>query len=302
MKRVILLSCFTALSAMATTGDKSSGGGDPLRFDFEQGKDQAIFILDNLSEASFDKASVEVRKYLLEYRGKLSGDLKKAPLDWDAPQSQKTCAHTDFRENAKIELSFDKCRGRIYSKEDAAKTLIHEASHHWGVTDETFADQVALAAYAAWESKKLASIPTCQGHELIAEALPGEWQVNNGISRLLPGGVPTKFQTLKLTNDPTAIAKIPGVGLCSFVSGVMTFEENGKAVYGPLPYMLTEAHGKLFLMSFKDGGDGTFNSEANMVTYFTERAKAPRGVLFVGGDHDDESVTAYEKKAPLKKP
>lgn len=294
MKKLMLLGFLATTSAFA--GDKSSGGGDPLRFDFAEGKTQAIFILDNLSEESFDSTtSPEVRKYLLEYRGKLSADLAKSPLDWNAPESQATCAHTEFRQNAKVELSFSKCRARIYSKEDAGKVLIHEASHHWGVEDETFADDVALAAYQAWENKKLSAIPFCQGQEMVADALPGLWQVNNAISRHLPGGVPTKFENIRITNDPKVIEKIGGIGRCAFLAGILSVEKNGKVTWGPFPYVLTEFQGQLVLMSFKARGDGTYSSETNRITFLTERAQKPKAILLVGGDHDDEAVTAYEK-------
>jgi hypothetical protein len=122
-------------------------GTDPLRFIFEEARPSAAFRVMNAEACAFGvNVSSEVRNWILAHKDALADDIKGSQHVW-LTDSQTTCAYTMPTPRADITLSFVSCRPGIRDISDAVKVLVHESVHHFGITDEYFADKVAEAIY-----------------------------------------------------------------------------------------------------------------------------------------------------------
>lgn len=156
---LILLAC-VSLQFQANAGTEGHGG-DPLRILFE---DARPFAADRVSKAEScafgTNVSPEVRGWILTRKQALAEDILESAHVW-ITDKQSTCAFTQTTSRAGISLSFETCRPGIRDISDALKILVHESVHHFGATDENFADQVAEAIYSLG-SRSTCTIPPAQ--------------------------------------------------------------------------------------------------------------------------------------------
>lgn len=148
--RFLTILCVTLMSTVVLSGDHSTGnGGDIIRKLFIDAKHVAAQKLRRLKPCSFDgQNDMEAIRFLLDNASTLIDEVVHSAHYWTVDQ-QKTCAFTSREKRAGIYLSYPICHNMVDTLEEAAFILIHEATHHLGVTDERFSDRVALAAISA---------------------------------------------------------------------------------------------------------------------------------------------------------
>lgn len=143
------------VAAEATAGQRV-GNGDALRLIFASAKDHASHLVLKMREqAMLPNMRDDVKDWLLQNKDALAGDIVASPHEWSLDPAA-TCAETVIgTPAAPISLSYPTCANRIYSLDDAGQLLVHESVHHFGITDEAFADAVAIAVYGAWHRGEL---------------------------------------------------------------------------------------------------------------------------------------------------
>jgi uncharacterized protein YjbI with pentapeptide repeats len=130
-------------------GNEVDNGGDPLRFIFVSGQQQAAQLLADLIPDQLEAdLPPNVRGFIAANHQALAVDLKASRLIWQTTE-QATCALTTTTPHADIRLSFDNCRPTIFSADLAGRLLLHESVHHLGIADEDLADAVAIGVYDA---------------------------------------------------------------------------------------------------------------------------------------------------------
>lgn len=182
----LLLSIALMLPNLAFAIQRTGNGGDPLRLIFSKAKMDAELIVSDVDPtADFSlpvvpgsrrERMVRVQAFLAEpfagfasRRLALIDDIRSSVHQWTYEEvDQPTCAWTN-REGEDINvihLSIPFCRALLIDQgggpNQAIRQLVHEASHHVGViadADETFADDIALFIFEAWEQKRDRSRP-----------------------------------------------------------------------------------------------------------------------------------------------
>lgn len=90
--------------------------------------------------------------WITEHKGDLAFDIIQTPhrrID----QDQGFCGKTAATSHAELEISIPACAVNVRDSEDAARIIIHESVHHFGIVGdagEEFADQVALGVAESW--------------------------------------------------------------------------------------------------------------------------------------------------------
>lgn len=161
MKKILIVNLLIFHSWIAIAGgDHAGNGGDFLRFIFEEGRSYGLNLVRKLKPCQLPmNVPGDVRNWILIHQNEFAIDLHNSKFIWNIDSNQKTCAFTQTNKAADIELSYEDCRSTIKAKENAALILFHEVVHHFGITDESFADWVA---YAIYESQKIQS---CSGND-----------------------------------------------------------------------------------------------------------------------------------------
>ena len=80
----------------------------------------------------------------MSHQTELAEDVRLSAHNWITDR-QSTCAFTSLSRNAEVTFSFETCRPNIRDVNDAIQTLVHESTHHFGIAEEVFADQVGVA-------------------------------------------------------------------------------------------------------------------------------------------------------------
>ena len=146
---VVVLNLFFTRPGL-TDGGHVGSGGDSLRMVFNEARVDAAAKVLNLKACSFNKSErKDVTAWLLKNRMALSNDILKSPHSWNESEDQKTCGYTHRKRNSEISFSFPACIKNVTSSRWAAKVLVHESVHHFGFSDEAFADEVAFSFYRA---------------------------------------------------------------------------------------------------------------------------------------------------------
>jgi len=130
--------------------DEVRNGGDHVRIVFNEGRSRAVDALKTFSTDAVDPhISASAKAWLGENAAKLAADLEQSELVWNEKLPDNCgdhhCACTGLTPKSDIHLSQQACNMRFVDSIYAAKLLIHEGVHHFGLTDESFADEVAVA-------------------------------------------------------------------------------------------------------------------------------------------------------------
>jgi hypothetical protein len=141
-----LITLLIVIGTVPVAGADSVGnGGDPLRFLFDDARISAAARVRSIKACAFSVGvNSEVRDWLMTQKDALADDLMASPHAW-ITDAQATCAFTQTYPGAPITLSFVTCRSGIHDIGDAVKLLVHESTHHFGISTEQFPDQVAAA-------------------------------------------------------------------------------------------------------------------------------------------------------------
>ena len=307
-KQLMMLTFISFLASKALAGSWVSGGGDPLRFYFEEGQAIAVEMLRNLNPKDLPKSLSTSTKNWIESNTKtLIQDLEAVELDW-ITEGQPTCALTQYTRNAPITLSLETCRS-ISSKEEAAKLLLHEATHHLGVTHEDFSDDVAISVAAAWETLKIREVPVCntQEHSEILHRLAGTWKLNPQLTLRL-GGSGNGPKMMTLMPKLLEAKEFKGFGGCALQAGRLTFHlaaQHPERVIS-MPYLIVAREGALTLITPKPSKQPNrigglrkpprfpLRDEHRAWYLSYTKAKEPASdILFLGDqDTDDEALEA----------
>lgn len=144
--------CLTS-QAQVTVGS----GGDYIRRAFENGRIIAAQKIESIKPCYFQpEVSEKTKDWILLQRTALINDIKRSPHIWK-DEAQATCAFTLHSPEAPISLSYSTCRETTDQEASSIFTLIHESAHHLGVSDETQADQIAIAIMNSVTNKICAS-------------------------------------------------------------------------------------------------------------------------------------------------
>lgn len=120
-------------------------GGDPIRLLFEEAREYAAERVRSAQPCAFGvNTNPSVVSWVMVHREQLAQDIELSPHVW-ITDPQSTCAFTQTHAKAAITFSFEACRPGVKGINDAVSMLIHESVHHFEITDEVFADQVAKA-------------------------------------------------------------------------------------------------------------------------------------------------------------
>jgi hypothetical protein len=151
-----LRSIVSALLFLAPTGhhaiaaDTVGNPGDVIRLIFARGREHALTVLKTLDVHALDAThGVDVVAWFEEHRDALIEDVANASYTF-VTETRDTCAYTLRQQSAPITLSMPTCMHTIHDEADAAELILHETAHHFGVTDEDFADRLALSVSGAW--------------------------------------------------------------------------------------------------------------------------------------------------------
>lgn len=287
---------FRAGAAEVDGGFWVSGGGDPLRFYFAEGKTLAQAILADFRADDLPATlSKPAREWLLARRAEMQADLGPTPLEWNAVSTQITCALTDFRASAKISLSLEPCR-RIASPHEAAKLLLHETTHHLGLRDEELADEIAIGAAVAYAKTSLKQVTFCgtSEHDGVLRRLAGTWSLDRALTARL-GGAFKGFARLQLKIEPRAdmAREFEGFGACALQSGVLIF--TGGAQEKRLPYLIAAKDGALLMIHPKlRGRDRAEKAKARYLT-LTRAENSADDLLFIGNDDGADVSSAFQR-------
>jgi hypothetical protein len=147
-KKIIgILLCLLSFQMPALAGTEGHGG-DEIRLLFEDGRVDAFQRIPQIKRCSLPAStSPQVVDWILKNKNLLATDIFKSQHVWITDQ-QSTCAFTQVKPEFDVTLSFQTCEN-VKTKEIAGRLLTHESVHHLGVADESFADAVAFAIYAA---------------------------------------------------------------------------------------------------------------------------------------------------------
>jgi hypothetical protein len=281
--------------ASRAEGGWISGGGDPLRIDFEEGQILAQKLLPlvfpNMTGPEFDQ---DVKDWLKNNKNNLAQDLANTKLKWTL-DAQPTCAHTNFTSSAEILLALPNCRG-IVTKEEAAKILIHEATHHLGIRDESFADKVAVLAFASFELSKLKGVPDCPEKDPeITANLVGLWHFDRALSKKLGGefdGGPRG--QIEFTNDPAVARGFPAFGRCAYISGLVNITRPQRVLNGK--YVVAEFHGRpvLVIHNLESAGGSVIGDGLRQFS-IDLTIGAENDLLFLGNKKTGQSKSAFQK-------
>jgi hypothetical protein len=278
-----------------SSGGWISGGGDPLRIYFEEGQLLAQKLLPLVNTTivgnEFDQ---EIKDWLKNHKYELAKDIANTKLNWTV-ELQPTCAKTSYSAQAEILLALPNCRG-IVTKEEAAKVLIHEATHHLGNLDESFADKIAVLSFVAFELSKLKGVPDCPERDPeITTNLAGIWQFDLPLTRKLGGafeGGPRG--QLEFSNDPSVVKEFPAFGRCAYTSGQATITNRRGQFTGN--YVVAEFHGRPVLVIHKMESAGGVPLGPNLRQFSIDLTiGAENDLLFLGNKQTGESKSAFKK-------
>ena len=285
-------------------GDWSSGGGDILPILFQEGRIEATQLLQDLDSKMIklgpprSRAERAAIDFLLKHHQALSKEIRFARLRWqEGPHSQtKKCARTALGERgASINLSLENC-SRIDTSSEAAKVLIHEATHHFFPEPrEEFADLVALFAYLLWHDQlehkatlcpksfigsiaspdshdwrvlsvplKFLSVFRSENHKLVwhnlSNHLYGKWQSGGDRARII-----------SFVFDQKVLDLFPPFSQCIFSPGWMSFDEDGEGDRLQRMPFVTMSNAKGFydlIVLETKGGIGPVSDEVPKLTRF----------------------------------
>lgn len=130
-----------------TSARETGNGGDSLQILFDEQRPLAADAVAKMDAASVALiGEVAVRDWLVANQVGLAQEIRQSPFNW-VNVTTETCAHTEPTTGAAITLSLPTCRaaGVLLSPADVQKLLVHESVHHFGVSDEAFANAVANA-------------------------------------------------------------------------------------------------------------------------------------------------------------
>lgn len=226
-------------------------------------------------------------------------ELRKSPVSWIDDSARWNCAKTDFHSVAAIELSRTRCAETTRSREEAARLFIHEVTHHLGVTDEAFADRVAIRFFQLWETQL--KLPWCSDserrHAIVPTRLAGAWEVDEPLAVRL--GFPSKdfygIRELSISDDPSQIDQFPGLAdKCAYMAGRVTIATKSKT--GTYPFVLVQLGGNPHLVFLEETrADGRPDFESFHLMMGVAQSGEAADVLFVGDDHP-EPMMPFRRK------
>ena len=299
---MVALSASLAWNAASFAGEEdggwSSSGGDPLRFHFEEGMDLAKDIAARMDIAQISpSAESATRAWLQKNLDQLEAELGATAVEWledtSSTSTQATCAITQRVRGAKVIVSFEKCRGQISSESEAAKLLIHEAVHHFGVEDEHLANDVALEIFTAWEKLKLKEVPTCSAkRNLYARNLGGLWNMDRQMSRRM--GSPwvksnTDTGSVRFVVNSEMLSQFKGFGRCAYTAGTMTIR-NREGVL-KTPFALIEFRGNPAIVTFERENDSS--KTRPRFTMISKAKDSDDDMLFMGDRFHNVGLTVF---------
>lgn len=285
MKRIIFCIFFIVQginSHPVLAGAWSSGGGDPLRFTFIEGKAFAHQMVSRLDFGNLKKvSSPQVVSWLKSHQASLKDILSHLEMVW-TDESYSTCAWTEFRPGAVVTLSFKHCRS-ITSKDEAARLLIHEAAHQLGVADEQQADQIALGVYRAWKRMLLQEIPLCEQTDLYGmnQRMTGKWRIDFTMAGQLGwNSLSGLVKEVEFIQDHSVLKHLSGIGRCAIDSGYV------KVASHRVPYVLAFLRGGIVLIQVRSNSAGQQDLEYSTIQFV--RGREPKDdLIYLGGDTFD---------------
>lgn len=173
---------------LSSAGGWGVSGGDGVMLAFQSAKEHAAQLTLRLKpEAIGPYVRADVREWLIENQLQLAADIA-ASRHLRIDDVRPTCAATDQHPGADIFIAINICRANIKGTDEAGQLLIHEAVHHFGISDEEFADLVAMAVYDTWRRGAMDWLPLGD-HGDVPEARWAHAAVWTGKEMIVQGGI-----------------------------------------------------------------------------------------------------------------
>jgi hypothetical protein len=301
--------------AVAGDGGMTGGGGDDLRLRFLDGQEMAASIIEAIDESSLGaSASPAVKAWILENQTAWLEDLRASKHTWYDSHGHESCAWTEFKPLAPIQLSLNEC-SRVYGETSVAFIFLHESAHHLGISDESMADNIAKVAIDAWRKRTFTTIPLCRDqNNILADRIFGEWEPDIELTLKMLGEFPPNLYGVRIkhTKDESVIKFFPGTGKCAFTAGWfeadMPPREGEPAYHAKSPFVLVELNGNPAIFfdedDFKWQSAGQ-NPRLDLVTdlhrgfrMLGKGSMPERDILFVGGDNNNQPLFPFKRIAP----
>ena len=149
-----------------------------------------------------------------------------------------------------------------------------------------------------------AEIPSCRNQEnIVASGLVGSWTLDVALSENLHGisGLGPAESTI---TDDDSVRKLFGLlgamDKCSYLSGRMTLKwtDNGTEKSLSSPFVVTESAGNPAIWYDERGyvGSGPIKELHRSFLMFAKGKTVDRDILFWGGDHNNQPLTAFVRK------
>lgn len=259
---LIILITISAPARAGLGGDEGgwiSGGGDPLRIYFEEGRLLAREVVGKVKLEPGKIVTPEVATWFTRNQATLAADLGASAHEWHENE-QTTCAFTEYRSNAAVKLSFDSCRS-ISTANEAAKVLIHESVHHLGEADHTFADKVAVQVVASWEKRKLSGVAFCpENTPPLVRSMLGKWKMDPILGKLLDDAADRPLLSeIELVENREILNQFDEYkafhGGCALSAGSVKWKPLRGGVERSVPFFIRRNGLHLFLITFRSEED-----------------------------------------------
>lgn len=284
-------------------GGWSTGGGDPVYDYIIDAKQAAPALLRSLNPNQLKRVTRSAAsKWLLEdnHIERLATEIEASPFS--VTGDKDTCAWTTFRQKAEVVFTVKHCHGTLTSTEEAEKWWIHEAAHHLEVPDDVLATEIGHLVLWAWGEMKFQKIPMCpDNRNIVSSILIGHWRESTTVNQALeiPLRSGKQISSVSFSEDARVLEMLPPIGYCAYRVGYLRAEVDGRNL--EFPYALISKQGQPVVVYFEREADGSWDQEyLNLYAIRKRRTDPESTVLLLGGDHDEEGFTAFERaKAPL---
>lgn len=154
-------------------------GGDPIADQFLSAKKYAVERVNQAVRCAFGvDVRSEVRDWILNHQQALAEDIAGSKHQWTTKDAA-SCGFTGPNSKDEIIFSYPTCRKGVTGITDAIRLVVHESVHHFGIGDESFANEVASAIATLGTNSSCSGTPasdpfdpaSCPGVHLSADGL-----------------------------------------------------------------------------------------------------------------------------------
>jgi hypothetical protein len=281
-------------SSQVNNGVWVGGGDDPLRLFVSAGHNQLIQRIGDLTASDIEKLEPlfpsfrPARDWFVANRDALVAEVATLKIEW-VNIDRLNCGQTTFERGAVVTLSVPVCKESVRDNSTAAIMLLHEALHHFGITDEEQADRWADLLFQAGHSTTATSWCDLDPFtRAFAQRLAGDWIIDSSLAQEMESSDQKPGLSLTIKEQPDVLKRFPGLaGTCALFAGLIRFERPGTPPTDNLALMVLKTglvHLALFIEGAHEDGSPDFESFSLSLAPSNNPVKDR---LFVGDDHPE---------------